>query len=119
MGRTKRSRRNLTASRPPRSSEINIPENEKKNLFTFVAKQFLSKILERFSAHTDNLRNLLNMPNDWIRTEEHTKAFNNLRKLIVQLPWLAHYHSNSGVVSTRAAKEELEQHCGNDEKTET
>ena len=41
--------------------------------------------------------------NEWIWTEEHTAAFNDLKKLITQLPGLAHYISNSENILTTDA----------------
>ena len=42
------------------------------------------------------------------RTEEHTNAFNNLKKLITQLPYLAHYNPKSeNTLTTDASTKEL------------
>ena len=70
------------------------PEN-KKELKSFLgAIQYLSKYIENLSAQTDVLRQLLKKDNDWIWTEEHTEAFENLKQKITEIPCLAHYNSN-------------------------
>ena len=52
---------------------------------------------------TDLLRKLLKKQNKWEWTEEHTNAFNNLEKLITQLPYLAHYNQKSENILTTDA----------------
>ena len=53
------------------------------------AIQYLSKYIEKLSVQADILRNLLKTPKEWTWTDEHTKAFNSLKRLITQLPCLA------------------------------
>ena len=67
------------------------------------AIQNLSKYIKNLSAQTDILRKLMRKQNEWIWTEEHTAAFNDLKKLITQLPGLAHYISNSENILTTDA----------------
>ena len=66
-------------------TKIEIPKNEKELKPFLGAIQYLSKYIENLSAQTDILRKLLKKQNKWIWTDEHTKAFNNLKKLITQL----------------------------------
>ena len=67
-------------------TKINIPKNEKELKSFLGAIQYLSKYIKNLSAQTDIFRKLLKKQNEWIWTEEHTEAFNNLKKLITQLP---------------------------------
>ena len=88
-------------------TKINIPKNEKELKSFLGAIQLLSKYIKNLSAQTDLLRNLLEK-NEWIWTEEHTEAFNNLKKLITQLPCLAHYNSNKeNIITTDASTKGL------------
>ena len=40
------------------------------------------------------MRQLLKRKNEWIWTEEHTQAFQNLNQRITEIPRLAHYNSD-------------------------
>ena len=72
------------------------------------AIQFLSKYIENLSAQTDVLRKLLKKRNKRKWTEEHTNAFNNLKKLITQLPYIAHYNPKSeNILTTDASTKRL------------
>ena len=72
------------------------------------AIQYLSKYIENLSAQTDILRKLLKKQNKWEWTEEHTNAFNNLKKVITQLPYLAHSNPKSeNKITTDASTKEL------------
>ena len=86
----------------------NIPKNEKKLKSFLGAIQYLSKYIKNLSAQTDILRKILKKQNEWIWTEEHIEAFNNLKKLITQLPCLAHYNSNKeNILTTDASTKRL------------
>ena len=67
------------------------------------AIQYLAKYIENVSAQTDILRKLLKKQNEWNWTQEHTEAFNNLKKVITQLPCLAHYNANNENILTTDA----------------
>ena len=84
-------------------TKIPIPKNEKELKSFLGAIQYLSKYIKNLSAQTDILRKLLKKQNEWIWTEEHTATFNNLKKLITQLPGLAHYNSKSENILTTDA----------------
>ena len=84
-------------------TKINIPKNEKELKSFLGAIQYLSKYIKILSAQTDILRKLLKKQNEWIWTKEHTEAFNNLKKLITQLPCIAHYNSNKENILTTDA----------------
>ena len=84
-------------------TKIEIPKNEKELKSFLGAIQYLSKYIENLSAQTDVLRKLLKKQNNWEWTEEHTNAFNNLKKLITQLPYLAHYNPKSENILTTDA----------------
>ena len=46
--------------------------------------------------------------NEWIWTEEHTKAFNNLKECITKIPCLAHYNAESeNIITTDASTKRL------------
>ena len=70
------------------------PNNEKELKSFLGAIQYLSKYINNLSAQTDSLRQLLKKDNDWIWTEEHTAAFENLKQKITEIPYLAHYNSD-------------------------
>ena len=55
------------------------------------------------SAQTDILRKLFKKQNEWKWTQDHTEAFNNLKKLITQLPCLAHYNTDNENIPTTDA----------------
>ena len=63
---------------------------------------YLSKYIENLSGQTDKLRNLLKKQNEWIWTDEHANAFNNLKDRITQLPCLAHCNSINDNILTDA-----------------
>ena len=65
-------------------TKMDIPKNGKELNAFLGAIQYLSKYTETLSANTDNLRNLLKKQNDWIWTDEHTEAFNKLKKGITK-----------------------------------
>ena len=83
--------------------------NNKKELKSFLgAIQFLSKYINNLSAQTDSLRQLLRKDNDWIWTEEHTLAFENLKRKITEIPCLALYNSDyPNVITTDASTKSL------------
>ena len=56
------------------------PNNEKELKSFLGAIQYLSKYIDNLSAQTDSLRQLLKKDNEWIWTEEHTAAFENLKQ---------------------------------------
>ena len=84
------------------------PENEKELKSFLGAIQYLSKYIENLSAQTDVLRQLLKKGNDWIWTEEHTEAFENLKQKITEIPCLAHCNSNyPNIITTDASTKGL------------
>ena len=88
--------------------KINIPKNEKELKSFLGAIQYLSKYIENLSTNTDILRRLLKKQNEWIWTEEHTKAFNNLKECITKIPCLAHYNAQSeNIITTDASTKGL------------
>ena len=85
-------------------TKIEIPKKKRKRTKILLgAIQNLSKYIENLSAQTDILRKLLKKQNKWEWTEEHTNAINNLKKLITQLPYLAHYNPKSENILTTDA----------------
>ena len=80
--------------------KINIPKNEKELKSFLRAIQYLSKYIENLSTNTDILQNLLKKQNEWIWTEEHTKAFDNLKECITKIPCQAHYNAQSENIIT-------------------
>ena len=89
--------------------KINIPKNEKELKSVLGAIQYLSKYIENLSKNTDILRELLKKQNEWIWTEEHTRAFNNLKESITKFPCLAHYNAQSeNIITTDASTKGLE-----------
>ena len=72
--------------------ELKRPNNEKELEPFLGAIQYLSKYINNLSAQTDSLRQLLKKDTEWIRTEEHTKAFENLTQKFTEIPCLAHYN---------------------------
>ena len=73
--------------------KLKHPKNEKELKSFLGAIQYLSKYINNLSAQTDGLRQLLKKDNEWIWTDEHTKAFENLKQKITEIPCLAHYNS--------------------------
>ena len=69
------------------------PNNEKELKSFLGALQYLSKYIDNLSAQTDSLRHFLKKDKDWLWTEEHTQAFENLKQKITEMPCLAHYNS--------------------------
>ena len=79
------------------------PNNEKELKSFLGAIQFLSKYIDNLSAQTDSLRQVSRKDNDWIWTEEHTLAFENLKRKITEIPCLAHHNSDyPNVITTDA-----------------
>ena len=70
------------------------PNNEKELKSFLGAIQYLSKYIDNLSAQTDSLRQLLKKDTEWLWTEEHTRAFENLKQKITEIPCLAHYNSD-------------------------
>ena len=97
-------------------TKIETPKNEKELKSFLGAIQYLSKYIENLSAQTDILRELLKKQSKLIWTDEHTKAFNNLKKLTTQLPCLAHY--NPKTVQQTPVLKDWELHYGKNKKTE-
>ena len=74
--------------------ELKQPNNEEELKSFLGAIQYLSKYIDNLSVQTDSLRSLLKKNNNWIWTEEHTLAFENLKQKITEIPCLAHYNSD-------------------------
>ena len=55
------------------------PKNEKELKSFLGAIQYLSKYIDNLSAQTDSLRQLLKKDTEWLWTEAHTRAFENLK----------------------------------------
>ena len=83
------------------------PNNEKELKSFLGAIQYLSKYINNLSAQTDSLRQLLKKDNEWIWTEEHTAAFENLKQKITEIPCLAHYNSDYPNITTDASTKGL------------
>ena len=84
------------------------PNNGKESKAFLGAIQNLSKYIDNHSAQTDSLRQLSKKDNDWICTEEHTQAFENLKQKITEIPCLAHYYSdNPNVITTDDSRKGL------------
>ena len=84
------------------------PNNEKELKSFFGAIQYLFNYIDNLSAQKDNLRQLLEKDNDWIWTEEHTQAFENLKQKITEIPCLAHYNSDYlNVITTDVSTKSL------------
>ena len=88
--------------------ELKRPNIEKELKSFLGAIQNLSKYIHNLSAQTDILRQLLKKDNEWIWTEEHTQAFENLKQKITEIPCLAHYNSDyPNVITTYASTKGL------------
>ena len=74
--------------------QLKEPKNEKELKSFLGAIQYLSKYIENLSAQTDILRQLFKKDNDWNCTTEHTKAFENLKQKITEIPSLPHLNSD-------------------------
>ena len=80
------------------------PNNEKELKSFLGAIQYLSKYMDNLSAQTDSSRQLLKKDTEWLWTEEHTRAFENLKQKITEIPCLAHYNSDyQNVITTDAS----------------
>ena len=54
------------------------------------------------------MRQLLKKDTEWLWTAEHTRAFENLKQKITEIPCLAHYNSdNQNVITTNASTKGL------------
>ena len=88
--------------------ELKQPNNEKELKSFSGAIQYLSKYIDNPSAQTDSLRQLLKKNTKWLWTEEHTRAFENLKQKITEIPCLAHYNSDyPNVITTDASTKGL------------
>ena len=74
--------------------QLKEPKNEKELKSFLGAIQYLSKYIENLSAQTDIFRQLFKKDNDWNCTTEHTKAFENLKQKITEIPSLPHLNSD-------------------------
>ena len=84
--------------------DLKQPNNEKELKSSLGAIQYLSKYIDNLSAQTDSLRQLLKKDTEWLWTEEHTRAFENLKQKITEIPCLAHYNSDyPNVITTDAS----------------
>ena len=83
-------------------------QQQKRAQIFLGAIQYLSKYINNLSAQTDSLRQLLKKDTEWIWTGEHTKAFENLKQKITEIPCLAHYKSDyPNVITTDASTKGL------------
>ena len=88
--------------------DLKQPNNEKELKSFLGAIQYLSKYINNLSAQTDSLRQLLKKDTEWACTEEHTRAFENLKQKITEIPCLAHYNSDyPNVITTDASTKGL------------
>ena len=68
----------------------------------------MSKYIENLSAQTDIVRQLLKKDNNWNWTTEHTKAFENIKQKITEIPCLGHYNSDyPNIITTDASTKGL------------
>ena len=75
------------------------------------AIQYLSNYIDNLSAQTDSLRQLLKKDTEWIWMEDHTQAFESLKRKITEIPCLPHYNSNyPNVITTDASAKGLGAH---------
>ena len=89
------------------TKNLKQPNNKKTKSF-LGAIQYLSKYIDNLYAQTDSLRQLLKKDNDWIWTEEHTLAFENLKQKITEKPCLAQYNLDfPNVITTDASTKSL------------
>ena len=95
-GALNRSTRHQATPRQIRSNYQNRHRENSKRIKSFLgAIQYLSKYLKNLSANTDYLRKVLKEQNDWIWTDKHTEAFNELKEGFAKLPCFAHYYAQS------------------------
>ena len=66
-------------------TKIIIPKKRKRGKVILGRNPIVSKYMENLSANTDFLRKLLKKQNDWIWTDEHTKAFHKLKEGITKV----------------------------------
>ena len=89
-------------------NNLKQPNNEKKLKSSIGAIQYLSKYVDNLSAQTDSLRKLLKKDKDWLWTEKHTQAFENLKQKITEILCLAHYNSEyPNIITTDASTKGL------------
>ena len=88
--------------------KIKATQERKRTEIISGAIQYLSKNIEKLSAQTDDLRQLLKKDNEWKWTDEYTKGFENLKQKITEIPCLAHYNSNyPNIITTDASTKGL------------
>ena len=103
-----RPKRNQIVARQTSGDKKPETTQQRKELKSFLgAIQYLSKYIDNLSAQTDSLRQLLKKDKDWIWTEEHTQAFENLKQKITEIPCMAHYNSDYPNIITDASTKGL------------
>ena len=80
--------------------------NNTKELKSFLgAIQYLAKFLPKVSEKTDRLRKLLETNEPWIWGEEQEKDFKQIKQMLTDKPYLAHYAKDKcNMVTTDASK---------------
>ena len=99
---------------------VKPPENTKELKSFLGAKQYMAKVLPKFSERTDKLRKLLKKYEPWNWGEEQQKDFEKIKQMLTEGPCLAHYAKDKeNIVTTDASTTGLgitlwqKQHDGN------
>ena len=85
--------------------DLKPPENQKQLKSFLGAIQYLAKFIPRLSERTERLRKLLKKESKWNWGKEQDEDFNNIKKLLTEEPYLAHYAKDrDNIVTTDASK---------------
>ena len=85
--------------------ELKHPENQKQLKSFLGAMQYLAKFLPRLSERTERLRRLLKKDSTWNWGKQQDEDFNNIKKMLIKGPCLAHYAKDrENIVNTDASK---------------
>ena len=90
-------------------TKIEIPKKRKRIKILLGGDTKLIKVHRKsVGANRHTQKTTLKKQNKWEWTEEHTNAFNNLKQLKTQLPYLAHYNPKSeNILTTDASTKRL------------
>nr|XP_022904876.1 uncharacterized protein K02A2.6-like [Onthophagus taurus] len=78
--------------------ELQEPKNKKELLRVLGMFNYLIKYIPNLAEHATPLRNLIKSKSDYVWTVDHSDTFNNLKKIITQLPTLSIFDPEKPIV---------------------
>ena len=85
--------------------QLKLPTSSKELKLFLEAIQCVAKLLPKLSEKADRIRQLLRKKSEWNRTERKEEDFNQINKMIAEIPCLAHFaRDRNNIVTIDASR---------------